>query len=129
MAEMKTAARTEQRLVIKRPDGDVLQYRSTGEAGKLAQQFQNESLGKQMMEGVEVEGTRTRITIPAGQIGNERPIEIVSERWFSPELKVVIMSRNSDPRMGETVYKLTNISRAEPPRTLFEVPADFSPAR
>ena len=85
-----------------------------------------ENLGKQMIEGVEAEGTRTTITIAAGEIGNERPIEIVSERWYSPELQLVVMTRHSDPRSGETTYKLTNINRTEPAKSLFEVPSDFT---
>ena len=85
-----------------------------------------EDLGKQLVEGVEATGTRTTITIPAGEIGNERPIEIVSERWYSQELQLVVMTRHSDPRMGETTYKLTNINRSEPAKTLFEVPADYT---
>ncbi len=85
-----------------------------------------EQLGKRNIEGVDAEGTRTTVTIPAGEIGNERAIEIVSERWYSPELQMVVMTRHSDPRNGETTYKLTNISRAEPAKTLFEVPAGFT---
>jgi hypothetical protein len=85
-----------------------------------------EELGKQTIEGVEAEGTRTTITIPAGEIGNERAIEIVSERWYSPELELVVMIRHSDPRTGETTYKLTNINRAEPAKSLFEVPAGYT---
>jgi len=84
-----------------------------------------ESLGKQTFEGVEAEGTRSTLTIPAGQIGNDRPIEIVSERWYSSALDVVVLSKHSDPRMGEHIYRLTNITRAEPARSLFEVPADY----
>ena len=85
-----------------------------------------EQLGKQLIEGVEAEGTRTTVTIPAGEIGNERPIEIVSERWYSPELQLVVMTRHSDPRSGETTYKLTNINRTEPAKSLFEVPSGFT---
>jgi hypothetical protein len=85
-----------------------------------------EDLGKQIVEGVEATGTRTTITIPVGDIGNERPIEIVSERWYSPELQLVVMTRHSDPRMGETTYKLTNINRSEPAKILFEVPSDYT---
>jgi len=85
-----------------------------------------EDLGKQNIEGVEAEGVRTTVTIPAGEIGNERPIEIVSERWYSPELQLVVMTRHSDPRTGETTYKLTNINRSEPAKSLFEVPSDFT---
>jgi len=84
-----------------------------------------ESLGKQTIEGIEAEGARTTITIPAGEIGNERPIEIISERWYSPELQTVVMTKHSDPRFGETVYRLTNISRTEPNASLFQVPADY----
>jgi hypothetical protein len=58
-------------------------------------------------------------------MGNDRPIEIVSERWLSPELQMVVMTRHNDPRFGETTYRLTNIVRAEPPRSLFEVPPDY----
>jgi len=77
------------------------------------------------MEGVMAEGTRATITIPAGAIGNQSPIEIVSERWYSPELQTVIFSRRADPRFGETTYRLTNIVRAEPAAELFQVPADY----
>jgi hypothetical protein len=85
----------------------------------------NESLGQRLIEGIEADGTRSTVTIPAGQIGNERPITIVSERWFSPALKVVVESRRSDPRFGETSYRLTGIVRAEPAPSLFEVPSDY----
>lgn len=85
-----------------------------------------ESLGKQNIGGVEAEGTRTTVTIPAGDIGNERPIEIVNERWYSPELQTVVMTRHSDPRFGENTYRLTNIDRSEPARSLFEVPQDYT---
>ena len=84
-----------------------------------------ESLGKQNIGGVEAEGTKTTVTIPAGEIGNERPIEIVSERWYSPELQIVVMTRHIDPRFGESSYRLANIDRTEPARSLFEVPAGY----
>jgi hypothetical protein len=86
---------------------------------------QIEQLGKQFIEGVEAEGTRSTSVIPAGQIGNEQPITIVSERWFAPELKALMMSRQTDPRFGETTYRLTNVLRSEPAADLFEVPPDF----
>ena len=65
-------------------------------------------------------------TIPAGSIGNEQPILVVSEQWFSPDLKVLVMTKHSDPRSGENTYRLTNITQTEPVRTLFEVPADYT---
>ena len=84
-----------------------------------------EMLGSREFDGVKADGKRTTRTIPAGAIGNERPIAVVSERWFSAELNVVVMSRNVDPRSGETVYRLANIKRGEPPAELFKVPADY----
>lgn len=85
-----------------------------------------ESLGKQTIEGVEAEGSRVTFTIPAGKIGNDRPIVTVNEQWYSPELQAIVMSKNSDPRMGETIYRLTNIVRSEPDPSLFQVPADYT---
>ena len=88
-------------------------------------QGNTEDLGSQTMEGVLVIGVRTTRTIPAGQIGNERAITIVTEVWTSPDLKTVVYSKRSDPRMGEQTFRLTNIVRAEPSPSLFTVPADF----
>jgi hypothetical protein len=84
-----------------------------------------ESLGSRDFDGVRADGKRTTRTIPAGAVGNEKPIALVSERWFSPELNIVVMSRDADPRSGETVYRLTDIKRGEPPAELFKVPADY----
>lgn len=89
-------------------------------------QGRTESLGTSVIEGVQAEGTRTVVTIPAGTIGNQAPIEMVSERWFSPELGVVVMSRRTDPRFGETTYRLQNIARGEPSPDLFQVPSDYT---
>jgi TonB family protein len=90
------------------------------------QEATSESLGRQNIEGVEADGTRGKITIPAGEIGNERAIEIIDERWYSPELQTVVMTRHNDPRFGESTYRLTNISRSEPAKSLFDVPSDYS---
>jgi hypothetical protein len=85
-----------------------------------------ESLGVQTFEGVQVEVTRFTVTIPTGLEGNDKPFDVVSERWYSPELQVVVMGKRSDPRTGEVLYRLTNINRSEPARSLFEAPADFT---
>src|SRR5258706_6580973 len=85
-----------------------------------------ESLGAQTFEGVQAEVTRLTLTIPAGMEGNDQPFTIVSERWYSPELQIVVMGKRSDPRMGEMVYRLANINRSEPARELFEGPSDLT---
>jgi len=86
----------------------------------------SESLGKKVIEGLEAEGTRITITIPVGEIGNTLPIEVVDENWYSSELQMVVLSKRRDPRSGETTYRLTNINRSDPDRSLFEVPADYT---
>jgi len=85
-----------------------------------------EQLGNMFIEGVQAQGTRTTTTIPAGDIGNDRPITIVDERWYSPDLQMTIMTKHSDPRSGETNFQLKNINRSSPPPTLFEVPSDYT---
>src|SRR5277367_1296034 len=84
------------------------------------------SLGTQMVGGVSAEGTRYTRTVPAGQIGNTKPIVIVTERWYSPDLQMFVMTKHTDPRMGETTFQITNIQRQEPAATLFQVPADYT---
>ena len=103
----------------------VMMDKAKAETFGEATEVNTEDLGTQTMEGVFVTGTRTTKTIPAGQIGNEKPIRIAIEVWTSPELKTVVMSKRSDPRMGEQTFRLTNIVRSEPDASLFTVPTDF----
>jgi hypothetical protein len=84
-----------------------------------------EDLGARTIEGVECSGTRQTITIPAGTVGNEKPISIVTETWFAPSIEAVVESTSDDPRYGKTTYQLTNVQLSEPARSLFEPPADF----
>jgi hypothetical protein len=91
--------------------------------GKVSsEQINNEDLGTQTIEGVSAQGKRETVTIPAGQIGNEKPIEIVTETWFSPELHTMVLRKHSDPRMGDSTYRLTDIKRNEPDPALFQPP-------
>lgn len=97
---------------------------ATGKAGARAKST-SQPLGKRMMEGVNADGASETSTIEAGAIGNDRPIQSSSERWYSSELQTVMMSRHTDPRTGEETFKLINVSRTEPPAYLFQVPAGF----
>ena len=83
-------------------------------------------LGTRDFNGVKAQGTRTMHTIAAGAIGNERPIVVTSERWFSPELQLVVYAKTSDPRTGDTIYRLDDLRRGEPPADLFRVPDEYS---
>jgi hypothetical protein len=97
-----------------------------GDASFKERTTNSESLGQQMIEGVLCDGKRTTVTIPANSVGNDLPINIVSEEWHSPELQVLVLTKHNDPRYGETTYHLTNINRSEPGRDLFEVPSDYT---
>jgi hypothetical protein len=104
------------------PDGIMVQRTfMASDQGKVT----TEDLGSQTMEGVQVTGVRTTRTITTGEIGNDRPITIVTEVWTSPDLKAIVYSKRSDPRMGEQTFQLTNIVRTEPDGSLFAVPPDF----
>ena len=98
----------------------------SAERTALAAAVTREDLGRQNIEGVSATGTRSITTIPAGAIGNLQPIKVVNEQWFSPDLQVLVMTKHSDPRSGETTYRLQSIIRAEPDRSLFTVPADYT---
>jgi hypothetical protein len=84
-----------------------------------------ENLGEQMILGFRARGTRVITTLPAGEIGNDRPIDIVSEQWFSPELEMVLRSMHRDPWAGEFSTNITRISQGEQPAALFEVPQGY----
>jgi hypothetical protein len=84
------------------------------------------SLGERTLEGLKVTGSRREFTIEAGELGNEQPMVVSTEQWFSPDLGVVVASSHHDPMIGDTNYKLVAISRGEPDAALFKVPADYT---
>lgn len=99
-----------------------VERRAMAKVGQVTQ----ESLGVQMIAGVEADGTRTTTIIQAGKIGNERPITITSEAWYSPALQEYVLTKRDDPQFGEITYQLTNIKLGEPPASLFQVPSDYT---
>jgi hypothetical protein len=117
------------------PAGGVIALRGgarTGGPGTIAFEGQagplnstTEDLGEQVLEGVLAHGTRETSTIPAGALGNQRAIVITSERWYSAEIDAVVSSKTSDPRFGETIYKLVNVVREEPAPDLFTIPSGY----
>jgi hypothetical protein len=89
-------------------------------------QWKRDPLPDQIIEGLTAQGTRTTMTQPAGWRGNDQPLSTISENWWSPELQIEVLSKNTDPRFGERTQKLINISRAEPSPELFEPPSGFT---
>ena len=84
-----------------------------------------EQLGTKTVNGLQAEGVRVTRTIPAGAIGNDKPIEVVTERWYSPDLQIAVMTVHTDPMMGTMTTKLVNVSRGDPDASLFQVPSDY----
>lgn len=105
-----------------RPPGD----RSGGGKALPRPQMSSEALGNKQILGLRTDGSRQTMTIPAGVFGNVGPIQVVTERWQSPELKIVLESRRSDPRLGDVTYRVTSLVRGEPDAALFAVPSDYT---
>jgi hypothetical protein len=119
MAEVeKKLAEAKYELALKQPEAKYTLTIKQPEA-------RTETLPAQTIEGLRVEGTRNSSSIPAGTIGNDRPIETYSERWYSPELQVVVMTKRHDPRSGDVTYQLQRVQRAEPAPYLFQIPGDY----
>ena len=129
-AKRKIDAETAARFTVSQGGGTVSTF-TFADGGAVAGaagrgETTKEDLGSQVIEGVTANGTRSTTVIPAGAIGNEQAITIISEQWFSPDLEMLILTRHNDPRVGETTYRLTNIARSDPDRSLFQVPADYT---
>src|SRR5262249_51389335 len=109
--------------------GNVMFYSTTMAGNVSSSTSQNppnvEELGDQTINGIHVTGTRVTTTIPAGNMGNEQPILVQSETWSSPEMKVTVMTKHTDPWAGELKTQLTNINNNEPDASLFTIPSDY----
>jgi hypothetical protein len=127
----QTAQKREDRVATSRksanPTGPTAQQRNVqARPESIRQERQSESLGSQVIEGLNAEGKRYTTVYPAGAIGNEQPLEIVTEVWISTELHIPLLHKSDDPRRGQTVTQVTNIRRDEPSPDLFQVPPDYT---
>jgi len=85
-----------------------------------------ENLGEQTINGIRARGTRMTTTIPSGKEGNDRAINVTSERWYSSELKATIMTKHDDPWAGELKTEFTSVDTSDPDPSLFVVPGDYT---
>lgn len=108
-----------------RVNGAITIVQPRGVAGELPPM---ENLGTKNVNGVMARGERWTSVIPAAEIGANRDIRVVTERWYSDDLQLLIKSTNTDPRFGDTTYQLTGISQGEQSPSLFQVPADYTEA-
>jgi hypothetical protein len=128
---LDTNKKTATRRVLKTPQGEHAPPEpGTAFAGKrggpAAANRVETDLGSQNINGVTAQGKSIVHTIPAGEMGNVKPVVSTSETWYSPDLQIAVMAKHSDPRFGSSVYTLTNIQRGDPPAALFQVPSDYT---
>lgn len=84
-------------------------------------------LGYQTINGLSCKGTRITRTIPAhSNLGNEQPLTVTTDRWYSPDLSIDIQTQTTDPSRGNSSSVLNNINRSEPDASLFQVPAGYT---
>jgi hypothetical protein len=104
---------------------------AAGPAGGMAQAFagqtrvvspelskdmepKTESLGTKTIDGVQVTGTRSTNTIPAGAIGNDNALVITRETWYSPELQLVVESTQNDRALARHRIPSRTSNRVHP---------------
>jgi hypothetical protein len=87
---------------------------------------QPEPLGEQTIEGVTAVGTRRQYTLAAGALGNEKPIGITIEQWFSPDLGMIVSKTGRATTGGTSSYRLEHIVKGDPDPVLFTIPAEYT---
>jgi hypothetical protein len=108
------------------PDGDLAARHARSQARRSPTPPVTEDLAPQLINGLSAKGSRITTTIPVGAFGNDREVQVVNERWYSDDLKVLVKSSNSDPRFGVTTYELIDIAQGAPDPALFQVPPDYT---
>jgi len=94
--------------------------------GSRSRQERSKDLGTRDFNGVKAEGKLRSYEIPAGEIGNRNPIVVSDETWYASELQITVYTRHSDPRSGDTVFRLDGLKREEPAAGLFAAPSDYT---
>lgn len=84
-----------------------------------------ESLGADVVNGLNVVGARETLSVNAGVLGNSQPLVSTREFWYSPDLQVNLAVTRKDPREGTQAIHVVDLSRAEPDPEMFQVPAGF----
>lgn len=97
----------------------------TPATGTAKPELTREEIGTDTMEGLPVKGTRVTQTFPAGAMGNDRPLSIVTEYWYAGELRLNLLTKRTDPRHGVQTVRVTELVREEPDAKLFAIGEDY----
>jgi len=87
--------------------------------------FIHETLAGKQIAGVYAVGERVTHIVPAGKEGNDREFKVIMETWMSPDLKIQLYQSMQDPRIGTMTHEVTDLSRADPDPSIFQVPAGY----
>jgi hypothetical protein len=117
--------KTAREVPTRRPQGEGHEDHMKPMGGPDSATANKEELGTKTVNGIQAEGVRVTRTIPAGAIGNDKPIAVVTERWYSPDLQITVLTTHTDPMMGSVTTKLVNVTRGDPDASLFQIPADY----
>jgi TonB family protein len=88
-------------------------------------EISRENIDADIIEGIPVHGTRVSQTYKAGTLGNDRPLTIITEYWYSEELKINLLTKRTDPRFGVQTVHVTELTRQEPDPSLFAISSDY----
>jgi len=97
----------------------------TPATGTAKPELTREELGTDTMEGLAVKGTRVTQTFPAGSMGNDRPLTIVTEYWYAAEIRLNLLTKRTDPRHGVQTVRVTELVREEPDAALFAIGEEY----
>jgi hypothetical protein len=90
-----------------------------------ARSLVRENIGNDVIDGLNVSGTRETTTINPGAVGNSQALVSTREFWYSEELQTNLAVTRNDPRDGEQVVRLIDLSAAEPDARFFAIPAGY----
>jgi len=94
-------------------------------AAPSTQTVSKENIGSDSIEGLPVRGVRISQTYPPGALGNDRPLTIVTESWYSEDLKINLLTKRTDPRYGVQTVRVTELARQEPDAALFAISDEY----
>jgi TonB family protein len=97
----------------------------TGDLAAGKSETSRESLGVDTMEGLSVHGLRVSQTYATGTLGNDRPLTISTESWYSEELKINLLTKRTDPRFGVQTVRVVELRRQQPDESLFAIPQGY----
>ncbi len=99
---------------------------TSGQLRDGAGTYTHENLGENTVAGLPTVGMRDTTTLNAGIVGNDRPLSIIREFWYSQKLGINLLSSLSDGRYGTQRFKATELTQGEPEPSLFEMPSGYT---